>query len=246
MTHQEAKFLLSAYRANGGDAGDPTFAEALALAENDPALRAWFEREHMFDSACAAKLREIAPPAGLREAILTGARASRRPRSWWTQPVWMAAAAAIVIAAVVGVRSFTAREDVPGIAMLASFGIDDYLEAHDDHEGHPPALAGVQARLVSAPLPLTRSLPLDFTELKKLGCRTVRFGRAEIFEVCFYRNGVWYHLYATPRGNFAPSGADPRATILARGGAAAATWADAKGSYALVTSAGADALRQLL
>lgn len=245
MTHQEAKFLLSAYRANGGDAGDPTFAEALALAEQEPGLQAWLERERSFDSACAAKLREIAPPAGLREAILTGARASQPRRQWWSHPAWLAAAAAIAIAAVVGIHSFTTRDTVPNLAALAGFGLDDYLQAHDDHEGYPPALAGLQARLVSAPLPLSRSLAIDFSELKKLGCRTLRFGRAEVFEVCFYRDGVWYHLYAT-RGKFAPRNTDPRENILARGEVAVASWTDSHGAYALVAHAGAETLRRLL
>ena len=44
MTNQEAKFTLSAYRANGQDAGDPAFAEALAQAKQDPALGAWLAR----------------------------------------------------------------------------------------------------------------------------------------------------------------------------------------------------------
>src|SRR5437879_363453 len=103
MTNTEAKFILAAYRANGGDAGDAAMADAVQQAKNDPLLRAWFQRAQGHDAAVAAKLREISPPAGLREAILAGGRAStgirqaRRPA--WLRPTWLAAAAAILILA---------------------------------------------------------------------------------------------------------------------------------------------------
>ncbi|MDB6169002.1 MAG: hypothetical protein JWM88_1866, partial [Verrucomicrobia bacterium] len=80
MSNNEAKFTLGAYRPNGRDAGDAMFGEPLRQARTDPALGAWFERAQAHDAAMAAKLREIAPPAALREAILAGARASRTRR----------------------------------------------------------------------------------------------------------------------------------------------------------------------
>jgi hypothetical protein len=36
MDQQEAQFVLKACRASGRDAGDPRFAEALAMARTDP------------------------------------------------------------------------------------------------------------------------------------------------------------------------------------------------------------------
>ena len=74
MNNSEAKFILNAYRPGGRDADDATFGAALAQARNDPALGAWLVREQAHGAAVAAKLRVVAPPAGLREAILTGAR----------------------------------------------------------------------------------------------------------------------------------------------------------------------------
>ena len=38
MTNERAKFVLGAYRPNGADAKDPTFAEALEQAKHDPNL----------------------------------------------------------------------------------------------------------------------------------------------------------------------------------------------------------------
>ncbi|HZL45889.1 MAG TPA: hypothetical protein VFC28_06650, partial [Opitutaceae bacterium] len=72
MNNEQARFLLRAYRPSGRDAGDPAFADALRQAQGDPALGTWFAGEQAFDAAVAAKMRALAPPAGLREAILTG------------------------------------------------------------------------------------------------------------------------------------------------------------------------------
>lgn len=49
---------------------------AKAQAKGDPALGAWFAREQAHDAAVAGKLRAVVPPAGRREAIVTGARMS--------------------------------------------------------------------------------------------------------------------------------------------------------------------------
>ena len=87
MNNQEAKFILSGYRPNGGDAGDEMFGDALRQAQQDPALAAWFAREQAYDRAVAARLAEIAPPAELRADILAGVRASKRsPRRRWSVP----------------------------------------------------------------------------------------------------------------------------------------------------------------
>ena len=103
MNNQEAKFILGAYHADGRDAGDPMFAEALGQAARDPELSAWLEGNRKFDTVMAEKLGEIRPPAELRAAILAGGQASRPRRRWWTNPLWLGAAAVIAVAAIVNV-----------------------------------------------------------------------------------------------------------------------------------------------
>lgn len=76
VTNDEAKFILAAYRPGGRDANDPLFAAVLIRAYRDPQLRAWFQSQHGFDAAVSAKLRELQPPPGLRDALLVGARVS--------------------------------------------------------------------------------------------------------------------------------------------------------------------------
>jgi hypothetical protein len=247
MKNQEAKFILGAYRPDGRDAGAPAFAPALEQAERDPELRAWFATQRKFDAAVAAKLQALAPPPGLREAILAGARmGGTLPKSrWWTKPGWLAAAAAIVLTAIVA-RSVWPASTRPTGAELASFALRELAEAHDNHVGYPPELAKVQAQLASASLPLTSSLKLDVGELNNNNCRSLMVGGRKVFEICFQRDGAWYHVYVGRRSDFAPGTFDPKALMNVQGEYASTVWADASHVYALVTQAGAQALRRVI
>ena len=246
MNNQEAKFILGAFRPDGRDAGDAQFTEALAQAERVAELRTWFERERKFDAMVGAKLQAIAPPPELRQAILAGVRASRPRRHWWLPPAWLSAAAAVLI---LGAISFTAfRERGPGMAELSGFAISDLADSHDEHVGYPAGFEALQARLSSASLPLTNAggLDLNLDELQRKNCRTVRVAGREVFEICFQRDGVWYHLYAGRRSDFRVGADSGRPLIASRGSVAGTAWADTKNVYALVTAGGQDALRRLL
>lgn len=246
MNNQEAKFLLRAYRPDGRDARDPAFAEALAQAERDPALRAWLEREQAFDATVTAKISTIHPPAGLREAILAGVRASQPRRRWWANPALLAAAAAVTLLLAVTVQIRFSRTSTPSARDLAAFAIDDLANAHDEHVGHPPALAGIQAQLTGTALPMPGHLDLSLGELKQKSCRTVSVAGRDVLEVCFERDGSWFHLYAARIEDFAPGAVDAKFLVTTKGQFAATAWKDSRHIYALVTSSGSDALKRLL
>jgi hypothetical protein len=247
MNNQEAKFILGAFRPDGRDAADAMFTSALAQVDRDPELRAWLDQQRKFDRAMSGKLGEVAPPAGLREAILAGGRASRPRRAWWNDPVWLAAAAALVIIGAVALSLRTTTER-PDVSALTAFAIKDLTESHSTHVGYPPEFAGLQAQLSGAPLPLTtaRGVAIDLDELRRKNCRSVRVAGREVFEICFNRDGKWYHLYAARRSDFAPGEIDPRAAVASRGEMVATAWADANNVYALVTDGGQEALRRLI
>jgi hypothetical protein len=244
MNNQEAKFILEAFRPNGGDADDVTFAAAIAQAQRDPELRAWWERQRTFDASVAGKLKEIAPPAGLRDSILAGVRASQPRRQWWSNPAWFAAAAVVAVLAV-AMFSLRTSSDRGGVGELASAALSDMIEAHHQHTGRPTPLAAVQQQLARMSLPLT-NLRLDLDELRQKNCRTIRVGGREVFEFCFVRDGTWFHVYAGRREDFAPGAADPKSLLKSRDGFATTAWADAKYVYAIVTSDGMEALRRVI
>src|SRR4030095_5212603 len=92
FVNEQARLLLSAYRPGGSDAKDPAFAEALALAQRDPQLRAWLEDSQHFDRAISERLRSLDVPPDLRATILAGGRLSRPPRWWQSRRLWAIAA----------------------------------------------------------------------------------------------------------------------------------------------------------
>jgi len=69
MDNTQAQLILSNYRPNGSDEGDPDFAEALELASQDKDLRQWLSEERTQDEVFANALTEIAIPEQLREEI---------------------------------------------------------------------------------------------------------------------------------------------------------------------------------
>ncbi|MCX8090102.1 MAG: hypothetical protein N3I86_04080 [Verrucomicrobiae bacterium] len=71
MTELEAKRTLLLCRPDTGDAAEPEFAEALALADARPPLREWFETQTQVHCQLRARFRAIRPPEGLREQILS-------------------------------------------------------------------------------------------------------------------------------------------------------------------------------
>lgn len=245
MNNQEARFILGAYRPDGRDAGDPTFAEALVQAERDPELRAWLQRQRKLDTAVAGKLEEVAPPAGLREAILAGARVSQPRRRWWVNPVWLSAAATIALIAAVSI-TIGPSAGSPPVTDLTTFALTDIADAHDEHVGFPPTLTGLQMRLSAAEAPLTTVFSeIDLNELRGRNCRSLLIAGREVFEICFLYDGTWYHLYAGRREDFGPGPIDPRSMITSQGEFAATAWADSKHVYALVTD-DEEALRRLI
>jgi hypothetical protein len=245
MTNQEAKFVLAAYRPGGQDAGDPALAAAITQARSDLALEAWWTRSQAFDHAMTARLKDVAPPAGLREAILTGAKWSRpkpsQPRRFAT--AWaMAAALALLLS--VGVAAYLHfHAQGPGLASFAQFALND---AHQKgHTGDPDrALASY---LANGGVALDRTdVPVTVADLRGTGCRSLDFAGVKVFEVCFQRGGGEYHLYLLPRSEWPHAGPAAQQVELSDRGGAAAAWSDAKFVYALATEGGSTLLRKIL
>jgi hypothetical protein len=138
MNNQEAKFILGAYRPSGRDATNPAFADALRQAESDPALTTWFARSRALDTAVAEKLESIRPPAGLREAILAGAKMSR-PEASPFRSVRVALAAAAMLALGIGLTLSLRHRPAASDRAMAQFALDDMVHGHHGGSGHETA-----------------------------------------------------------------------------------------------------------
>lgn len=247
MNNEQARFILGAYRPGGSDAGDPTFEEALRQARTDPALGVWLTREQAFDGAVAAKLRAIAPPAELREAILTGARVSgARPRPRWGFPAWLALAASVaIILGLTGTFWFqnSASESVV-FDRLAGFALAEPLSAHTGPHADQLGAFGAWLR---DPAHRLATLPgVDLGLLKADGCRTVNIAGHQVFEICIQRSSGMYHLYIGRRGDFGLRFGETAPVFFRQGPRSAAAWVNRQFVYVLMTVGGTAALRQAL
>ena len=77
MDKEQARFVLRSFRPDGADAGDPDFAEALALAMGNRELGEWLASERAFDAEFAKALGSLDLPATLREDIMACLSAER-------------------------------------------------------------------------------------------------------------------------------------------------------------------------
>jgi hypothetical protein len=243
MNNAEAKFILQGYRPNGDDAADDTFRAAMEQAGKDPALGEWFARQQAFDGAVSAKLAQINPPADLRAAILAGGRvtaAGSAPRSWRALPIWLAAAAAI---AVMFATTFALW---PRSAVaFETFAVADANNSAT-HGGHGHENNELQATLNNPGTPLTGKLPIDYATLHDKGCRLVQFQGRDVLEVCFNRNGVWFHCYIARAADFPRLAVGTSPTIVELGGSALASWKEGENILIVVSKAGVKNLQALL
>ncbi len=238
MNTIEAKFILQARRPDGRDDADPQFAEALAQARRDPALAEWLAREQAFDATVSGKLRAVQPPAGLRDAILAGARMSR-PVPFWrrAQVLAMAASVAIIIGLVSTWPVVRPAADVERLAL----GVMSEVDSDAHHDAMPRPQGALRTLLADSGARLAAGVPFNFDQLKASGCRSLRIGGREVLEVCFERGGE-FHLYVARRSDFS---GDAEPMFRERGTLASVTWTDAQHAYVLVTGEGAAALRNV-
>jgi len=244
MTSDEAKFILSAYRPDGSDAGNAAFGDALRMAGNDPMLGSWFGMSRAHDAAVAAKLREVAPPAGLREAILAGARVSGARRSEGVGRAWIVGLAAAAVLAVVIVTMKAPVRPEPTGAAFAGFAINDMVTAKHGGSGEPAGALIAELQTSGSRIPGAGQI--DFDKLRATGCRTISFAGHDVIEVCFVRDGTMFHLYVSRR--IEPLG-DSEAigpSFVSQAAGAAAAWSDRSFDYALASTAGTEAIRRLL
>jgi len=245
MKNEEAKFVLHAYRPNGADAGDATFCAALEQAKQDPALEKWFLAQQAFDRAMCAKLGGVTPPENLRASILAGVKVSQPPRAgatWWRSPVPMALAASLALLLAVGIAFWPATVSAE---QIAAFAISDTM--HQSHEGKEgPEAVELQAMLSQADRRLGGGVPIDFAALRANGCRTVRFEGRDLLEVCFKREGKWFHCYVARAADFPQLAAKLAPSFTDHEGASAAAWSDGRHIFVVASKAGREAIQRLI
>lgn len=242
MKNEEARFILQAYRPGGADSSDPFFAEALAQAQRDPQLGAWLAREQAFDAAIAAKLREMNPPADLRDNIMAGGRAGMWHRGSRRLPIWLGVAAAVAALFLTVVRLRPAAPVDAGQLTLFALGDATHEELH---KGMIAGLASVEDTLGDPKTHLAPGLNVSDDDLRVRGCRSVQVAGRDVFEICFKR-GDEFHLYIAGTGEFKTRLGPGKPAFQSQGGMSSVTWTAGNRVYVLVSDRSVEELTRLL
>ena len=197
---EQARLLLSAYRPGGSDANDPAFAEALALAQRDPQLRAWLEDSQHFDRAISERLRSLDVPPDLRATILAGAKLSR-PRHWWQRgQLWAAAAAVVVLAAAIAIMWPASAPELATWQTDSLEILDAVEKAALSLDVENPQLAPLVDWLNTRAGPAPALVPLPLAGKRTFGCKMILSHGRKVSMICFdLGNREAAHLFTTPR-----------------------------------------------
>ena len=247
MTKHEAKIILHACRASGGDENDPTIAAALEYARNDPDLRAWFDEWQALDRSIATKLKATPLPDGLLEQVRGGAaaRAAQR-RSRFLPPLALAACLALlgVLVAFWMGRPVVKESGEP----LASLRNDmaAFLNEFPPLDLETDRLAEVREWLAEQHPQTTIDFPGNLQVFPTLGCRTVSWRGIDLALVCFVADGEVIHLLMVPVDALpdVAGGSDP--LFASAGRFRTATWTSGDTRYLALTPGGEEVLPRLL
>ena len=231
MNSKDAKQLLEVYRPGGADARDPQIQEALKQAENDPALRGWFEEQRRFDTAFAEKLQSTAAPGDLKDSILAARKTVKFPLLHDRRVHAAAIAAAITILAIAGGMQATGKtQRFPEFrAELIEHAWDGH--AHLDFESSD--VQHIKLWLAQHNASSDFPLPQGLRETRIVGCRIIEVERRRVPMLCLADGLKHLHLFVVDEAQFA--GLPPQGTpdFEKCGGWKTTSWQHAGRTYVL-------------
>lgn len=184
MNHDEAKTILLLYRPGVTDADDPLLAEALALAKHDPELARWLEAHCARQEALRSGFRRIAPPAGLKEQIISEQAAREKIVSWRRNLVFAAAAVLVVLLALMPFW-FPHRPKDDTFAIYRSRMVSVALRGYNmDLATNNPA--AIRAFLATHSAPADYVLPVPLEKTATTGCAIENWQGTNVSMVCFH------------------------------------------------------------
>ena len=248
MDREEAKQVLQAHRPVDLDTTQPAFAEALALAENDPELRAWWEAQQAFDRKVAAKLHGVPVPADLRANILAGHKIVEPFALRPFFPFWLAAAASVAIVCAVSASfhsSYLASQHISTDAFHSAtldFVSNDGPDLGMTSTDHTQIMAWLKQQ--NAPM---GTMPDKMAALPTVGCQKFAVKGHDVSLICFtMADGKIVHLFMVERDALAEPPLPMAPDMKMVNGWATASWSDEHMSYMLATQDSLVALKQLL
>lgn len=243
MTHDEAKLLLGCFRPDVDDPADPLFADAFSLLATEPELAAWFEKEKSFDRDMREALREIRPPADLREALL-GENKVIRPFSFRPYAPLLAVAAILVALVTVGVllRPPSVTDDDNALTALVR-KIPELTVAHSHSMESGGNFAPIRSWLAEHGGISDMTIPEGLKNAVGIACEVTEIEGRKVTILCFDRKDHQpVHLYVMQAS---PSSPEQGPSFFEVDGVAVATWRDKDLVYFLAGQGPIDSIRPL-
>ena len=250
MNSPEAQFILTACRPGHADAEDARVSEALALAQDDPQLAAWWEDQQAFDAALVGKLKDVPPPPELALQLRAGRRVAVEsppaPRFRW-RPVWLAIAAAIVLTLVL-VQFLPVRPSQPATVAFFRQQMADYLAQRWDHrlDASPDSYAKIEQWLAAQTAPVPEDLPVRLVSQPTYGCKVIEWRGTKATLICFNVRDAYTTVHLLVVDSAAVRDAAPETQFTDAGRWSSATWSRHGKTYVALCEGSRAALEKVL
>ncbi len=251
MNPDEAKSILAAYREDIPLDEAPNMQAALAAAQEDPSLAAWFEEEQAFDREFAAALQRVPIPEDLEAKLLQGMPATnhagetpnKKVVAFPQKQVWLAVAALFVIAvSLVKYFAFPPPVEFPGTAFtkvdtfrdhMAHFANQRFVLNHTTKD-----LSEARDWLRARQSPAYDETPTAIVKFEGMGCKSFDWGGHTVSLVCFKdTNDDIVHLFVINRSALTDlEPATPLEEVLVQQNLETGGWMDDERLYVLVGS----------
>lgn len=265
MIPNDLRTQLGAFRSDRSADDQSELADALKAAGGDPSLAEWLASETAFDDSFRSAIKQLAPPAGLRQSILSaisqntdeagdkpasGTLIAPSPSVWWRHPAVLSAAASVAILFMVGVIMFKPQN------LQASSELPDFYRHVADHslttknyDLETQELDSIHDYLLKQNVPTPDRYPRGAADLVPYGCHTLDWRGRTITGICLRSTTTdkVVHLYVAHRADF-PNENHPTETQLQQTGdnLSMAVWACSNRIYVLIVRGSMDDLNQLL
>lgn len=184
MNRDEAKEILLLYRPGTDDADEPQTAQALALAGRDAELSGWLKQHLAQQNRIRAKFRQITPPDGLKQLIISEHAAEQRARANRRTLVFAAVALVLLCAGIFAFWPANAGNslvDYRGrMVRVALTGYAMDLETNDMEQ--------VRSFLARQGAPADYHLPPGLQKVTLTGCAVEKWNNQNVAMVCFRRS----------------------------------------------------------
>lgn len=244
MTRETAKFILRACRVDGQDQSDPQFAEALDMLKRDPELARWFAEEQAVDTRLARSFGSFPVPPDLKTQLLA-ARSVIVVPVWQRRPVWLAAAAAIVVLLGIVLLPRALR---PGPALASSQPAELLRLAEQGPHvnvmaaSFPEIQQWLRARQQPAELALSEQLKGQRYE----GCRILEWQGRRVTMMCLGLEGKHVDLFVLDAGQLPGLPADGQPQFARVGDVNTAAWTRGGQTYLLAGQVDPQTLKRYL